>query len=68
MSLSIRINGAQRELPDGATVAELVRVLALRPEQVAVERNGVLVRRAQHEATLLADADVIEVVTLVGGG
>ena len=68
MSLSIRVNGERRELPDGATVAELVRALSQRPEQVAVERNGRIVRRAQHETTALADGDEVEVVTLVGGG
>jgi thiamine biosynthesis protein ThiS len=35
---------------------------------VAVEVNRQLVRRIAHEAHVLHEGDVIEVVTLVGGG
>jgi sulfur carrier protein len=34
----------------------------------AVERNRTLVRRADHATTVLTDGDVLEIVTLVGGG
>ena len=50
------------------TVADLIASLELVPEQVAVERNGVLVPRATHAATKLVDGDSLELVTLVGGG
>ena len=62
------MNGAERELPAGATVEMLVAALELRPEQVAVERNQRIVPRAEHARTVLADGDRLEVVTLVGGG
>jgi thiamine biosynthesis protein ThiS len=35
---------------------------------VAVERNKVIVRRAEHATTALADRDRLEVVTFFGGG
>ena len=41
---------------------------ALPLEQVAVEHNGRVVRRAQRKDTFLRDGDVVEIVTLVGGG
>ena len=66
--LRILVNGAERELEAPASVADLVRVLGLTSEQVAVERNRRLVPRAEHTRTALADGDRIEVVTLVGGG
>ena len=66
--MKVLVNGKERELPGGATVADLVRALALRPEQVAVERNGELVPRAAHERTELREGDRVELVTLVGGG
>jgi len=66
--IAIRVNGAAREVPEGTTVAGLVELLELVPAQVAVERNGALVRRADHAATSLAAGDVLEIVTLVGGG
>ncbi len=66
--MKITVNGGEREVPDGLSVAGLIEELELTPEQVAVERNGALVRRADHAATKLAEGDVLEVVTLVGGG
>ncbi len=66
--MKIELNGEARELRPGTTVAELVRALGLRPEQVAVERNRSLVPRSEHERTALAEGDRLEVVTLVGGG
>lgn len=62
------LNGAEHELPAGATLAELVESLELRRDQVAVEVNRALVRRERYDETALAQGDEIEVVTLVGGG
>jgi thiazole synthase len=66
--LTILLNGEPRELPGPLSVAELIRVLQVRPEHVAVEVNRELVPRARHPETTLRDGDVLEVVTLVGGG
>jgi sulfur carrier protein len=66
--IAIKVNGAPREVPPGTTIAALLRALALAPEQVAVERNGALVRRAEHASAALEDGDALEIVTLVGGG
>lgn len=66
--MRILVNGTAREIAEGASVAELVIALGLTSERVAVERNGRLVRRAEHAATRLAEGDRVEVVTLVGGG
>ena len=66
--MEVTVNGAAREVPAEATVAELVRELGLARERVAVERNGRIVPRAEHERTHLAAGDRLEVVTLVGGG
>ena len=62
------MNGDERELPAGSSVADLVRALDLCAEQVAVERNQRLVPRREHATALLAEGDRIEIVTLVGGG
>lgn len=66
--LALSVNGAPRTLPNGATVADLVQTLGLRPELVAVEVNRVLVPRRRHAEHALADGDRVELVTLVGGG
>ncbi|MCC7011513.1 MAG: sulfur carrier protein ThiS [Planctomycetes bacterium] len=68
MQVEIRVNGLARSVERGSSVAALVRELGLRPELVAVERNGRIVRRAQHETTALEPGDELELVTMVGGG
>jgi thiazole synthase len=64
----ITLNGEQKELPGPLTVAELVRYLGLKTEHVAVELNKGLVTRSRHDQIQVAEGDVLEVVTLVGGG
>jgi sulfur carrier protein len=61
------VNGEARELPAGATVLELLETLGIRG-RVAVERNGTVLRQAEHAETRLGEGDVLEVVTFVGGG
>ena len=67
-TMTVVCNGEPRSLPNGSTVADLVAALGLRPSQVAVECNKVLVRRTDHAATVLHDGDRLEVVTFFGGG
>jgi sulfur carrier protein len=62
------VNGEGLELPDGLTVAALLRHLGVRAERVAVERNGEVVKQARHGEQKLAPGDVLEIVTFVGGG
>jgi len=66
--MQIFVNGRQRTVPEGATLAQLLAQLELQAHHVAVEINMELVPRAQHERHRLADGDRLEVVTLVGGG
>jgi sulfur carrier protein len=67
-ALTLSVNGALRTLPRGATVADLVQTLGLRPELVAVEVNRALVPRRRHAEHVLEGGDRVELVTLVGGG
>ena len=64
----ITLNGEQKEVPGPLSVAELVRHLGLKAEHVAVELNKGLVTRSRQAETPVAEGDVLEVVTLVGGG
>jgi thiazole synthase len=66
-SLSLTVNGEPRR-SSAATIAALVRELELKPEKVAVERNGVIVPRSTLAEAPLADGDVLEIITFVGGG
>jgi thiamine biosynthesis protein ThiS len=66
--LKIVVNGEEREIDEGATVAELVRQFALAPERIAVEINREVVRRARWSEMKLSAGDRVEVVHFVGGG
>jgi len=67
--LSLVVNGSVHTCrATNATVADLIRELALEGKRVAVERNGEIVPRSRHTATALAAGDRIEVVAAVGGG
>lgn len=64
----IQLNGEAREVKENISLPELVASLSLKPEQVAIELNHMVVRRAQWESTLLHEADKVEIVHFVGGG
>lgn len=66
--MKIRVNGADREIAEGATIADLLELLDIRVKHVAVERNLEVVPRAEHAEATLREGDNLEVVTLVGGG
>ena len=66
--IDVVINGQPRAVNVGTTVENLIRELGLGDRKVAVERNRVVVPRAEHATTVLASGDKLEVVTFVGGG
>jgi sulfur carrier protein len=66
--MQIIVNGERREIDDALTVRDLVVALGFGDAPVAVERNRVIVPRAEHERTQLREGDELEVVHFVGGG
>lgn len=66
--IRIRLNGAETALPATLTVAELVAAQGFAGKRVAVERNGEIVPKSQHERVRVEADDSIEIVVAVGGG
>ena len=66
--MEIIVNGDRRKTEPGANVRSLLRELDLPESRVAVEKNRVIVRKADYAGTALAEGDRIEIVTFVGGG
>ena len=65
---SIRVNGQNRRVIKGMTIADLALELGLEPTRVAVERNLEVVPRSTLADVKVEDGDDFEIVTFVGGG
>ena len=68
-TVSLTVNGEEKELSAGSSVADLLESHKLDPRMVVVEHNRVILRDRDAYARLeLTDGDVIEIVHFVGGG
>ena len=65
--MQITVNGEKRDF-SVTRVDELLAALGLAGQAVAVELNEAVVPKKLHAETALNDGDVLELVTLVGGG
>jgi thiazole synthase len=68
MSVEIRVNGEQRRVPTGISVAEMLMQIGLDPKKVAVERNFEIVPRSKLGEVPVGNGDAYEIVHFVGGG
>ena len=66
--MTIRVNGEPIELPAPLSVAALLAQLDIDRRRVAVEHNGLVVKRDRYESLLVRAGDEIEIVNFVGGG
>lgn len=67
-TLGIRVNGEERRVPDGISIAGMLGELGLDPRKVAVERNREIVPRSVLDEMPVEDGDSYEIVHFVGGG
>lgn len=67
-SLGIRVNGEERRVTDGLSIAGMLREIGLDPAKVAVERNLEIVPRSTLGEVCVEDGDDYEIVHFVGGG
>ena len=66
--IAIQLNGETHRCPAGLTLPELLEVCGYRPALVVVEFNGAILPRNLWPQQLVVESDVLEVVTIVGGG
>lgn len=64
----VHINGEEKELAAGLSVAGLLDELGIRPGRVVVELNREVLSREAHGSIVLKEGDRIEIVHFVGGG
>lgn len=66
-SMKVRINHVEHELPAGSSLCVAIETLQPRPP-FAVAVNMIFVPKAEHDKTMLAEGDRIEVISPVTGG
>lgn len=62
----IILNGKESE--NYSTLTELLEKNGYRREIIAVEINGVIIKKSDYDTTDIRDGDVIEIVHFMGGG
>ncbi len=65
--MRLKLNGKERELPELASVEELIRHLGIH-RMIVVEHNGEIIPRDSYAARPLTEGDSLEIVHMVGGG
>ena len=66
--VTIRLNGEQRRVDAGSTIAAMLAAIGLDPAKVAVERNRTIVPRSTLGDVAVEEGDAFEIVHFVGGG
>lgn len=66
--MEVQVNGDERKVPDGSTVADLLEVLGTPQQGVAVALDGEVVRRAHWAEVVVPDGARLEILTAVQGG
>ncbi len=64
----ISVNGENRTIAHGQTVLDLIHLLDLKPERVAVELDRKIVKKTEWASTEVRDGAALEIVQFVGGG
>ena len=68
VQMNIRINGEEKEIKEGLSLAALLDEFQIRPGRVVVELNRNIIAREAHGSTALKEGDALEIVHFVGGG
>ena len=67
-TIVLQVNGEPRTCPAGLTLDQALEALGYRPQLVVVEFNGSILPRSRWSQQSVVESDVLEVVTIVGGG
>lgn len=67
-TITARINGQEEIFSSSLSVSAFLEEKGYRSARVAVEKNGAIVPKREHESCLIDDGDTLEVVSFVGGG
>ena len=66
--MKLSVNGEERNVAEGLTVARLLEMMKVPTTGTAVARNDRVVRRDEHGGTRIEEGDRIEIIRTVAGG
>jgi len=66
--MRVFVNGEARDISGPVSLTELLDLLSLPSERIAIELNQQVVRKKDWQDISIAEADRIEIVHFVGGG
>lgn len=67
-TIAIHVNGFKQDIPEGATLEDLLSFFHLQKKSVVVEHNRRVADKTVYGAIHLKDNDYVEIVHFVGGG
>ncbi|NTU58356.1 MAG: sulfur carrier protein ThiS [Chlorobiaceae bacterium] len=65
---SITLNGQQQNVADGSSISDLLPVIGVDSQQVAVVVNSKIVRPEERDKFILDDNDDVDILIFAGGG
>ena len=66
--ITVTVNGRSQQFDGEMPLPELIRRLEISFPRIAVAHNGDVLRKEEHDATVIRDGDTVEIVRMVGGG
>lgn len=66
--IKIILNGEEKKLPKGQSVADLIASLELDVKKIAVEKNLEILAPQDFASVILEDGARVEIVHFIGGG
>ena len=67
-NITLIINGETRTISPVASMRELLQLLGISEDRVAIELNRKIIRRSDWDKTAISNQDRVEIVQFVGGG
>lgn len=67
-TITLQVNGEEHRSPAGLNLEDLLCQCGYEPRRVVVEFNGTILPRRHWPEQQVQAGDVLEVVTIVGGG
>jgi len=64
----LHLNGEPHPTPENSTILDLLSSLNIDPTRVAIEYNGLILKKESWPSTTLQPGDKLEIVHFVGGG